>query len=516
VIREALIALLVAAAALVAGVWLWLERETPHELLGVRNSVFKITVTSEEPDYRQPWKKNNAGTSTGSGFYIGERRIMTNAHVIASGRFITVQRDGDVTPIPAEVKFVGHDCDLAILEVEDEKLLKGIRPLPFGEVPSLQSPVSTLGYPRGGEQISITEGVVSRISFRPYVHPGGESSHFLIQVDSAINAGNSGGPVMQGDSVVGVAFQAYTTAENTGYIIPVPVIKRFLADTADGVYDGHPRDGLATMLWASSNPAAAKFYGLAANQTGAVVSHVAHWSAMQNQLQTGDIILAIDGYSVGADDKVTFYGERVDFRTIFDLKLHGDQVRWLVLRAGKQLEIQHEVIKPALHYQSGFSYAFRPRYLVYGGLVFTALTSNYFATFGSRWYRDAPFLLRYLDIYADYEKDLQANEEIIVVTDRLPHPVNAFAGAAVQGVLTMIDGKRIVNLEQLARSLEESSEEFVRLSFWGEDSPVVLSRANIKEQNIEINSRYGVRPDRWYQRSDATANPASEISAPGH
>src|SRR5690606_37853679 len=114
---------------------------------------------------------------------------------------------------------------------------------PFGELPALRTPVSTVGFPTGGELISITEGIVSRIDFRRYAHSG-YSEHLLVQVDSAINPGNSGGPVVQEGKVVGVAFQGLSSAENTGYIIPVPVVERFLRDIDDGVYNGHPHDGL--------------------------------------------------------------------------------------------------------------------------------------------------------------------------------------------------------------------------------------------------------------------------------
>lgn len=61
----------------------------------------------------------------------------------------------------------------------------------------------------------------------------------LPQVDAAINSGNSGGPVLMGDHVVGIAFQCLTSGENIGYIIPVPVINHFLEDLErNGRYTG--------------------------------------------------------------------------------------------------------------------------------------------------------------------------------------------------------------------------------------------------------------------------------------
>lgn len=57
-----------------------------------------------------------------------------------------------------------------------------------------------------------------------------------------INSGNSGGPVLLGDHVVGIAFQCLTSGENIGYIIPVPVINHFLEDLErNGKYTGATR-----------------------------------------------------------------------------------------------------------------------------------------------------------------------------------------------------------------------------------------------------------------------------------
>jgi S1-C subfamily serine protease len=71
--------------------------------------------------------------------------------------------------------------------------------------------------PIGGDNVSITRGVVSRIEPQQYAH--GAYSLLAIQIDAAINSGNSGGPALKHDRVVGVAFQNLTDAENIGFIV---------------------------------------------------------------------------------------------------------------------------------------------------------------------------------------------------------------------------------------------------------------------------------------------------------
>ncbi|MES2744707.1 MAG: serine protease, partial [Bdellovibrionota bacterium] len=149
----------------------------------MRKSLFKIHVISQTPNYEQPWAQNPTQSSSGTGFYIGKEGIMTNAHVVADGKFITVQRDGDDRPMTARVRFIAHDCDLALLEVQDPAIFKGLTPMTFADFPEVRESVNTIGYPTGGEQLSITQGVVSRVSYRRYVHTGSDS-HLLVQVDS--------------------------------------------------------------------------------------------------------------------------------------------------------------------------------------------------------------------------------------------------------------------------------------------------------------------------------------------
>ena len=204
----------------------------------VRRSVVRITTTAQDPDYKVPWNPGNMTRGVGAGFIIAGPRIITNAHVISNARFITVERENDPKKYPARVKFVAHDCDLAVLEVRDPDFYKGLRALEIGGIPRLQSGVAVFGYPIGGERLSVTQGIVSRVDFQTYSHSAVDS-HLACQIDAAINPGNSGGPVLQDNKVVGVAFQGYSgdVAQNVGYMIATPVLQHFLRDIADGHYD---------------------------------------------------------------------------------------------------------------------------------------------------------------------------------------------------------------------------------------------------------------------------------------
>lgn len=133
------------------------------------------------------------------------------------GSIIQLRKRGDDTKWVAELLAYGPECDLAVLTVRDERFWEGLQPIEFGELPALLDDVSVVGYPIGGESLSVTAGVVSRIELQEYAQ-GGETL-LAIQIDAAINSGNSGGPVInEDDQLVGVAFQSLATldSENIG------------------------------------------------------------------------------------------------------------------------------------------------------------------------------------------------------------------------------------------------------------------------------------------------------------
>jgi S1-C subfamily serine protease len=61
----------------------------------VQKSLVRITATAVDPDYKAPWNAGGLQRGVGAGFVVSGNRIMTNAHVVANSRYITVERDGD-------------------------------------------------------------------------------------------------------------------------------------------------------------------------------------------------------------------------------------------------------------------------------------------------------------------------------------------------------------------------------------------------------------------------------------
>ena len=146
--------------------------------------VVRVYSTYQDPDYECPWQSVAPRGSTGSGVIVGPQRILTGAHVVANATFVQVQKQDDPSKVTARVVAISHDCDLALLHVDDKAFTRGIKPARIGELPRLREAVQVVGYPIGGEEVSITEGVVSRIEVQRYEH---SQRHLLaVTVDAAI------------------------------------------------------------------------------------------------------------------------------------------------------------------------------------------------------------------------------------------------------------------------------------------------------------------------------------------
>ena len=451
----------------------------------ISKSLVRIEATSQEPNYKTPWSPGDVTSGVGAGFVVDGKRIMTNAHVVSNARFLTVSKEGDPNPYLAQVLHIAHDCDLALLSVENPDFFNGTAPLEFGGIPQIESVVSAYGYPVGGTRLSVTRGIVSRIDFQPYSHSGMDS-HLAIQIDAAINPGNSGGPVMQNSKVVGVAFQGYSgdVAQNVGYMIPTPVIHRFLKDVEDGRYD-HYVD-LALTYRNLFNPAARSALGLEDENTGVQICSVYSSGASDGIVKPGDVILKIDGHTVSSDGTIPLEDEAVPLEEVVERKFKGDKVHLDILRDGKPMTLTVPLREPWPFKLQSNLYDEKPRYFVAGGLVFQPVDQNFMEAHDPSDQR-----LNYLFDFFIADGLHATRPEIVVLSNILPDPVNAYADEFRYSVVDEVNGRRIKRIEDIAAAFEEKADYYV-IKFAGGGRPIVLERKAIEEARSRISGRYAL------------------------
>ncbi|MEL6110865.1 MAG: serine protease, partial [Planctomycetota bacterium] len=215
----------------------------------VRKAVVKIYSIRRSHSLATPWKRLTASTVTGSGVVLSPTRVLTNHHVVASTTDVSISLDGQSDRLSGTVFASSPGLDLALIELE-EPLSEEIVPLQVAEAtPAAGDKIQVFGYPKGGDSLSITEGVVSRLEHVRYRY---NTFGLRTQIDAPLNSGNSGGPMIADGKIVGIAFSGLSSSNDIGYAISCEEIATALDDLEDGNYDGKPQ------LWISTHTLASK------------------------------------------------------------------------------------------------------------------------------------------------------------------------------------------------------------------------------------------------------------------
>lgn len=242
--------------------------------------------------------------------------------------------------------------------------------------------VQVIGFPTGGDNISVTQGVVSRIELQPYVH--GAVQLLSVQIDAAINSGNSGGPVLKDGKVVGIAFQTMPSGENIGFIIPHSIIDHFLEHHHRGNHSMTGFGAFGISCQPLENPAIRKYLGMKHDQTGVMITNISKACTTNLEvLKKGDVVLSIDGNKIANDASIRFRhrGERITFEYHLMSKFIGDKCKLEILRDGKVSTVEAEVMERK-HLVPVQTYDVRPSYFVYAGLVFIRLIQPFLHEYG--------------------------------------------------------------------------------------------------------------------------------------
>ena len=459
---------------------------------GIESSVVKVFSTMRYPDPFKPWTKQAPAEATGSGVVIEGRRILTNAHVVLYASQVQVQASAAGDKVSATVVAVAPGIDLAILQLDDPAFFDAHPPMQrASKLPRIKDAVLAYGFPTGGNSLSITKGIVSRIEFAAYNFP---VSGLRIQVDAAINPGNSGGPAIADDKMIGLAFSKLGgDTQNIGYIIPNEEVDLFLKDIADGRYDGKPAlyDDLQTL----ENPALREYLKLDKSVEGMVVHRPAR-SDDAYPLKEWDVISRIGDTPIDNQGMVKIDRDlRVSFGYLVQKLAVNGRLPLTVVRNGKASRVELPVAAdhPTLVTDLRGSY---PSYFIYGPIVFSRATwqlvsglENNLGMMRMLGLVKSPLVTRALD---DPEPDL---EELVVVSSPFfPHKIANGYSSAAGSVVYAVNGTRIKSLRHLVAVLRDLKDPFVTIEFDQKGGEaLVFSREAILGATDDILNDNGVR-----------------------
>ena len=260
----------------------------------------------------------------GSGFIINEEGyILTNYHVIQGAQEISVTLSNDVTTT-AQIVNYDENQDVAMIKITDESV-EIPATVELGDSDSLQpgEEVIAIGTPLSTELSStVTKGIISATSRSVAVESGVTMN--LIQTDAAINAGNSGGPLVNTKGeVVGINSSKISgeAVEGIGFSIPINDIKDKIESLSKPILNL----GISVR---TIDEALSKQLNM---EQGLYVVEVTEFSSAEKAgLKAGDIIVKADG------NRITTFDE---FKAVKNGKEEGDEISLEVIRNGQSKTI---------------------------------------------------------------------------------------------------------------------------------------------------------------------------------
>ena len=277
-----------------------------------------VVVEGRQPGFGWPEgpPREDDGVATGSGFAIGDGRIVTNHHVVAGAQEVAVRRRG--RRIRARVLGSDPSTDLALLRLRSEEGQR-LTALPLGDSDRVApgEPAVVIGNPLGLAR-TLTAGVVSATG-RSIDAPDGFPIRNAVQTDAAVNPGNSGGPLLEERGrVIGVIAQG--RGDGIAFAVPVDTVKRVVPQLERF---GRVR---RAYLGVTTTPAG----------RGARVVEVAEGGpAARVGLRGGDVIVALAGRPVrNPDDLATAIADRSPGTRVEVEYRRGGRARSVEVRLG--------------------------------------------------------------------------------------------------------------------------------------------------------------------------------------
>ncbi|CEM35896.1 unnamed protein product [Vitrella brassicaformis CCMP3155] len=461
-------------------------------LAQTHTSILKLHCTHGPPRHGQPWTHLKQFQSTATGFVYsvpegwedkmntggagdeGEAKvgvidhvptILTNAHAVEHAKLVQVQKKTDPKKYEARVLFVGPDCDLALLTVKDTTFWQGLQPVRCTQSIAMEEPVTVVGFPTGGDNTSVTLGVVSRITTMPYDNMSAEL--LVIQTDAAINPGNSGGPALnKNKECVGIAFSSLQEedVENIGYVIPISVVEHFLTDCQrNGRYTGFGDPGFSVKTL--ENQDMRRALGLTDKQGhhGVIVSKVHAASPAAGLIKLDDIILQVDNHDINLDATIQIpSGERVNYGWLFAQKFVGDKAEIVLMRESAIHTVTLPIDTLQLQVPAHLKDPTTPEYLIVGGCVFVVLSEPYLqyeygaSTFDTK----APGPL--IHMWREVRDLTEPGGQVVLLSHVLAHESTAGFEKIRNVILKKFNRTPVKNLRHLVDLVENNTEPWLR------------------------------------------------------
>jgi serine protease Do len=414
----------------------------------VKDTVVQVFSQIAEFDFLQPYKTPSQYSAYGTAFFINDQGdLITNAHVINQARAIWIQIPSlGKQIIDVEMVSISPERDIALLRLTPEGKQKVLSQL--GKIPYLKlgnsdnvfrsDEVMALGYPLGQQSLKSTTGVIS----------GRERN--MIQMDAALNPGNSGGPTLnKRGEVVGINTAIVAEAQSVGYFIPINDLNAIKPDLYKVSLLRKPFLGV---LFNNASEQLTQYLGNPGPGGCYVVEVVKDSTLFKAGIERGDMLYAINGHAIDiyGEMKVPWSEDKISLVDYVSRISIGEDVTIVAYRKGKKKEVSVKFSQTELPPIREVYPGYEPiDYEIFGGMVLMQLTFNHIHVMKNNIHG----LMKYVEL-------ANRAEPVLLITHIFPNSqLHRSRALTVGATINEVNGVAVHTLEEFRKVLKNGMHE---------------------------------------------------------
>jgi len=449
--------------------------------------VVDILVTCQNCDEHMPWRLSRPQFREGYGVVIGFGRVLTTEELIRQATLVELRQPGRATKFAAVIRQSDPQLALALLEVRDAAFQRELQPVALATNVARGAQTSIVQYDESGLR---QEGAGRIVEIGVENLPSAPAAVLTFRVLSDLRVQNPGAPVYCDGHLAGIMMR-YDAQHQTGFVLPAPVLTRFLQAAAEPAYLAPPSGGFG---WAPLVEAAKRrYFGVADAVGGVQVVDVSSNSTVAGVLQPNDVLLRWDGFAI--DDQGFYpdpeYGRTRLSHAIEGRRRSGERVPIEFVRQGQRQQAM-VTLRPRSEADAlvpDNAVGTPPDYLVEDGFVLRELTGRYLRS-GGRGVSSGNLRLSHIYLTRGERPD-RIGDRVVILSGVLPDPVNVGYQELRDEIVTAVNGDPVRNLQDVFRIMDRDRG-IQRLAFQGRGIDVVLDTAQREAVNARVAKTYRI------------------------
>lgn len=421
-------------------------------------SVIRINSTRQKWAPGQPWEKQPSRKRRSLAAVVGPDQVITTAEMVADATMIEFESIDGKLIAQGKVIAVDYEANLALLGLDDSEadnsFFEGLVPLEIAEPFGLGTRVDAIQVEENGTLL-VTSGPVQSIDVVANFLPGEYFLTYEVKASMQSAASSFSVPALHNGKLAGL-LTSYDSKDQLSDITGTEIVARFLADAADGDYQGFPSLGLFTTRTEDSG--FRSWLKLPEDGGGLYVAKVRKGGAAEKAgLLKGDVITLIDGNEI---DRMGYFEHPLYGRTYWShlvrgAKGAGEKVELGIVRDGEPLDLTAELERRDRQNElvPGYTFGKAPNFLVKGGLIFQELTLPLLESFGEEWRSRAPLDL--LDALENPEKYEERCDRVVFLAGVIATPATVGYEPLRNLIVTEVNGTQIRDIKSLIEAFDK-------------------------------------------------------------